>query len=135
MTSNSTSTLYSLLRHAAPNLTRHFFACRTAVRPSHGQQCLKSHRQPIRYHSVRNTPFLQAFRSQSTSTAQSAQRSPLGQLSKTFGQKVEPAATEPVKRFFPSTSTKAVAYWLLGSAASVYGIVVFGGLTRLTESG
>jgi hypothetical protein len=32
-------------------------------------------------------------------------------------------------------SDKVVAYWLLGSAASVFGIVVFGGLTRLTESG
>ena len=39
------------------------------------------------------------------------------------------------RRFFPSTSQKVVAYWLLGSAASVFGIVVFGGLTRLTESG
>ena len=39
------------------------------------------------------------------------------------------------RRFFPSTSQKIVAYWLLGSAASVFGIVVFGGLTRLTESG
>jgi cytochrome c oxidase assembly protein subunit 15 len=28
-----------------------------------------------------------------------------------------------------------VGYWLIGSAASVFGIVVFGGLTRLTESG
>ncbi|PGH13314.1 hypothetical protein AJ79_03730 [Helicocarpus griseus UAMH5409] len=36
---------------------------------------------------------------------------------------------------FPDISSKAVAYWLLGSAASVFGIVVFGGLTRLTESG
>lgn len=36
---------------------------------------------------------------------------------------------------FPKTSTNTVAYWLLGSAASVFGIVVFGGLTRLTESG
>jgi hypothetical protein len=36
---------------------------------------------------------------------------------------------------FPRTSTNTVAYWLLGSAASVFGIVVFGGLTRLTESG
>jgi cytochrome c oxidase assembly protein subunit 15 len=36
---------------------------------------------------------------------------------------------------FPKTSSKSVAYWLLGSAASVFGIVVFGGLTRLTESG
>ncbi|KAF2870053.1 electron transfer protein 1, mitochondrial precursor [Massariosphaeria phaeospora] len=35
----------------------------------------------------------------------------------------------------PKTSSKSVAYWLLGSAASVFGIVVFGGLTRLTESG
>ena len=38
-------------------------------------------------------------------------------------------------RSFPNTSSKSVAYWLLGSAASVFGIVVFGGLTRLTESG
>ncbi|ODA82382.1 hypothetical protein RJ55_00889 [Drechmeria coniospora] len=38
-------------------------------------------------------------------------------------------------RAFPQTSSKGVAYWLLGSAASVFGIVVFGGLTRLTESG
>ncbi|KNG50821.1 cytochrome c oxidase assembly protein cox15 [Stemphylium lycopersici] len=36
---------------------------------------------------------------------------------------------------FPKTTSKSVAYWLLGSAASVFGIVVFGGLTRLTESG
>ncbi|CAF9907329.1 MAG: Cytochrome c oxidase assembly protein cox15 [Heterodermia speciosa] len=36
---------------------------------------------------------------------------------------------------FPAVSRKIVAYWLLGSAASVFGIVVFGGLTRLTESG
>ncbi|KAF2735846.1 electron transfer protein 1, mitochondrial precursor [Polyplosphaeria fusca] len=36
---------------------------------------------------------------------------------------------------FPKTSERAVAYWLLGSAASVFGIVIFGGLTRLTESG
>lgn len=36
---------------------------------------------------------------------------------------------------FPHVSSKYVAYWLLGSAASVFGIVIFGGLTRLTESG
>ncbi|KIW78470.1 hypothetical protein Z517_08306 [Fonsecaea pedrosoi CBS 271.37] len=39
------------------------------------------------------------------------------------------------RNFFPDTSSNTVAYWLLGSAASVFGIVVFGGLTRLTESG
>lgn len=41
----------------------------------------------------------------------------------------------PSKSSFPKTSDKIVAYWLLGSAASVFGIVIFGGLTRLTESG
>lgn len=38
-------------------------------------------------------------------------------------------------RSWPETTSTSVAYWLLGSAASVFGIVVFGGLTRLTESG
>ncbi|KAI1822842.1 putative cytochrome c oxidase assembly protein [Xylaria intraflava] len=45
------------------------------------------------------------------------------------------APSQVAKRSFPNTSSKSVAYWLLGSAASVFGIVVFGGLTRLTESG
>ncbi|KKA30042.1 hypothetical protein TD95_001506 [Thielaviopsis punctulata] len=37
---------------------------------------------------------------------------------------------------FPEkTTSKAVAVWLIGSAISVFGIVVWGGLTRLTESG
>jgi cytochrome c oxidase assembly protein subunit 15 len=36
---------------------------------------------------------------------------------------------------FPKTNAKVVGYWLVGSAVSVFGIVVFGGLTRLTESG
>ncbi|KAM7223939.1 Cytochrome oxidase assembly domain containing protein [Rhypophila decipiens] len=39
------------------------------------------------------------------------------------------------KSSFPETDDKAVGYWLLGSAVSVFGIVVWGGLTRLTESG
>jgi cytochrome c oxidase assembly protein subunit 15 len=44
-------------------------------------------------------------------------------------------ATVKAKSSFPKISDKSVAYWLLGSAASVFGIVIFGGLTRLTESG
>ncbi|EHK23914.1 uncharacterized protein TRIVIDRAFT_45836, partial [Trichoderma virens Gv29-8] len=39
------------------------------------------------------------------------------------------------KAFPKKTTSKAVALWLIGSAASCFGIVVFGGLTRLTESG
>ena len=43
--------------------------------------------------------------------------------------------TDQSDGFFPHYTDKAVGYWLLASAASVFGIVVFGGLTRLTESG
>lgn len=46
------------------------------------------------------------------------------------------AAADAAKKAFPEkTTSKAVAYWLMGSAISVFGIVVWGGLTRLTESG
>jgi cytochrome c oxidase assembly protein subunit 15 len=58
--------------------------------------------------------------------------SPLSSLSQTISHTEEKVAS---KKFFPETSSRGVAYWLLGSAASVFGIVVFGGLTRLTESG
>ncbi|CAO3619128.1 unnamed protein product [Mucor hiemalis] len=35
----------------------------------------------------------------------------------------------------PTVSKPAVAYWLYFNAGMVFGIVVVGGLTRLTESG
>jgi hypothetical protein len=38
-------------------------------------------------------------------------------------------------RQMPAADHRAVGYWLLGSSAAVFGIIVFGGLTRLTESG
>ncbi|EON68122.1 cytochrome c oxidase subunit XV assembly protein [Coniosporium apollinis CBS 100218] len=122
---------FPLLRRAAPRLSKEFFVC--SVRPASTRAS-----QPV-YRSVRQTPFLQAFRSQTThahrpgtSTALGRDgSSPLGALSGTISLK-SPAAR---KAFFPEASDKAVAYWLFGSAASVFGIVVFGGLTRLTESG
>lgn len=48
---------------------------------------------------------------------------------------VAKAAKAKAKYEFPKTTSKAVGYWLIGSAVSVFGIVVWGGLTRLTESG
>ncbi|KAF3223103.1 Cytochrome c oxidase assembly protein cox15 [Orbilia oligospora] len=45
------------------------------------------------------------------------------------------ATTKTKSSSFPDTSEKVVGYWLLGSAGLVFGIVVLGGLTRLTESG
>jgi len=54
--------------------------------------------------------------------------------SSTVANAAEEGATK-AKSSFPQVSDKSVAYWLLGSAVSVFGIVIFGGLTRLTESG
>jgi cytochrome c oxidase assembly protein subunit 15 len=61
--------------------------------------------------------------------------SPLSSLSQTIAAHEAKNSHLHAKKFFPETSSKPVAYWLLGSAASVFGIVIFGGLTRLTESG
>jgi cytochrome c oxidase assembly protein subunit 15 len=99
------------------------------------------------YKSARQTPFLSAFRAraaparQQSTTAPSS--SPLSELSKTIGQSSASAkntigqqsSARLKKSYFPETTRKSVGYWLLASSASVFGIVIFGGLTRLTESG
>ncbi|KAI5778365.1 cytochrome oxidase assembly protein-domain-containing protein [Geopyxis carbonaria] len=46
-----------------------------------------------------------------------------------------PQSPVKIKASWPDTSDRAVGYWLLGSSVLVFGIVVLGGLTRLTESG
>ena len=123
---------FPLLRRVAPRLSREFFTC---------QACGKASPPPglrPQFESVRQTPFLQAFRSQTTQAPKHAvdnTTSPLGALSGTIGVKSAANRAKPKSNSFPEISDKAVAYWLLGSAASVFGIVVFGGLTRLTESG
>jgi hypothetical protein len=108
------------LRTAAPRLTRRLFVCRP---------CLNSSLRPT---TRRTAPsVLKSVRWKSTQALRS---------SATVGPGASLASEAPVKGSassgsFPGTSSKSVAYWLLGSAASVFGIVVFGGLTRLTESG
>ena len=56
-----------------------------------------------------------------------------GDGARAYAEAVENAPTR--KRLPEFTSSKAVGLWLLGSAVSVFGIIIFGGLTRLTESG
>ncbi|MCJ1362691.1 Cytochrome c oxidase assembly protein cox15 [Acarospora aff. strigata] len=123
---------FPALRSAAPRLSREFFVCRRCLRrPPPAVSSAQTSKQ--------TSPFLQAFRSSSTQTPQLNQAgseakwrasTPLASLSKTISSSKTTRAS-----FFPEVSDKVVAYWLLGSAASVFGIVVFGGLTRLTESG
>ena len=104
---------FATLRRATPQLSQEFFTCRTLL-------------QRTRHGSPLPSTFFQAFRHQTSQT-----------ISQTSTPLSSPAIASNIKanRSFPKTSDKIVAYWLLGSAASVFGIVVFGGLTRLTESG
>lgn len=73
-----------------------------------------------------------------TAATVKAPESPLGGLANGFArgqQAIKNAAEKKARPFFPDISSKGVGYWLIGSAGLVFGIVVLGGLTRLTESG
>ena len=109
------------------NLIRDSLVCRRCIQ----QQAATRHNA---FRSTKSTPFLRAFRqphlrkqsSAPTATAPSSILPPLSRAKDSASAKGSS---------FPETSSKSVAYWLLASATSVFGIVVFGGLTRLTESG
>ncbi|KAK4242815.1 hypothetical protein C8A03DRAFT_39973 [Achaetomium macrosporum] len=68
-------------------------------------------------------------------------QTPLGSLSSSITKsassvaQTSSAGSSGKSSSFPETNAKVVGYWLIGSAVSVFGIVVWGGLTRLTESG
>lgn len=123
------------LRQVAPRLARHLFQrprqCSNPLkaRPvissslllkSRGLRCLKTSTK----HNAAATGDIWA----TVSPPKAPDAPALGRLTKAGKAKAH-------KYFFPELSEKPVAYWLLGSAASVFGLVVFGGLTRLTESG
>ena len=121
---------FPALKKAAPRLSRQFFSCLQCSR-------MVPKARPT-------TLYLKAFKSSTRRTIASSSdafsspsgaSSTLASLSKSISQKTERTTRVVRTAFFPETSDKVVAYWLLGSAASVFGIVVFGGLTRLTESG
>ncbi|KAK0120291.1 Cytochrome c oxidase assembly protein cox15 [Cadophora gregata] len=132
--------LLSSLRRTGPKITNDFFICQRCLRQS--PSILSKVKTPgklnlsrsIRFNS--NTAFADAAASK---------KSPLSNLSETIyiskkaaekaAQEARRGASEGKKGFWPETSSNAVGYWLLASAGSVFGIVVFGGLTRLTESG
>jgi hypothetical protein len=110
-----------LLRTAAPRLTRQFFTCQAHRVPQ--RKCIAAGVQRTSQPS-----WILQCHYQSTHAPQ--------HVSGIIGNGIGAAAGQTVKKStFPQTSDKSVAYWLLGSAASVFGIVIFGGLTRLTESG
>lgn len=127
----SLGTSLPVWRSLAPRLSRDLFTCGKCLR-NQGYAAKSIRRfaalpspQPSR---IRSSLFTDKNRQFFTSSIRRSTASPAIE-----GAFEESAAK--AKSSFPKISDKAVAYWLLGSAASVFGIVVFGGLTRLTESG
>ncbi|RDW75301.1 cytochrome c oxidase assembly protein COX15 [Coleophoma cylindrospora] len=121
------------IRRAAPKLSKDFFIChRCRSTPSPTLRKAQALGNGFRSNNIRffNTATVPG----ANPNAAFNKASPLASLSQNIAQ--AGAKEHGVKQSsFPATSSKSVAYWLLGSAASVFGIVVFGGLTRLTESG
>ncbi|KAJ9221519.1 hypothetical protein DTO271D3_777 [Paecilomyces variotii] len=121
-----------MFRSLAPRVAKDFFTCR---------QCLQNQRNatnPFRARFFTSLPLSNSSRVNSILPvkktnifASSLRPKRLSTVAATVEQSTSSKATSS----FPDVSSKSVAYWLLGSAVSVFGIVVFGGLTRLTESG
>lgn len=124
------------LRDAAPNLSKRFFTCRaqiqTTPRIPFRSRCQTTNLRNGRCSSPSIHISIRAFRSE-TCLKRSAS---IPQALQAESHEQESQSKDGAKSSrWPDTSSNTVAYWLLASAASVFGIVVFGGLTRLTESG
>ncbi|KAI5817804.1 cytochrome oxidase assembly protein-domain-containing protein [Pyronema omphalodes] len=114
------------LRSAKPLLNTKLFPTRTCT----GASSLRNLSPTFSSIVAKNrTTFARSF-SSTLKTRQSAAPT-LGNLADSItAQQAGKAA-----RSWPEISDKKVGYWLMGSATLVFGIVVLGGLTRLTESG
>ncbi|KAI8965165.1 COX15-CtaA-domain-containing protein [Daldinia sp. FL1419] len=112
------------IRRATARISPNPFVCR---------QCLRAQPSSRVFRALQQQQQQQVRRA---STAGEAKANTTTKFARYFtSAAVASEAPQVVKSVFPETSSKGVAYWLIGSAASVFGIVVFGGLTRLTESG
>ncbi|KAI2626942.1 COX15-CtaA-domain-containing protein [Hypomontagnella submonticulosa] len=112
------------IRRTVPKLAPSRFVCR---------QCLRQQQPHAASSRILRSLHMRFASTTTTKTGSESQ----ARFARYFTSTAVPAnaSVQAAKRAFPETSSKPVAYWLIGSAASVFGIVVFGGLTRLTESG
>lgn len=68
-------------------------------------------------------------------TARITPRSSIGWLTKPLGQRLASTVAQGVGVESIAKTDKYVGFWLLGCCGTVFGTVVLGGVTRLTESG
>ncbi|KAF7586424.1 Cytochrome c oxidase assembly protein cox15 [Aspergillus hancockii] len=124
----------SLIRSFNSRVSREFFTCRQCLGRTQNYATKSAFRR--NFGASPFTPNTNKFNS-AASFARAKKVFSNVFMRSASGSAVADAAegASKAKSRFPKVSDKTVAYWLLGSAASVFGIVVFGGLTRLTESG
>ncbi len=126
------ASIFSGLRRAAPRISKDFFICHRCAKQT--RPAMGPLRMPIRANTARTIRFNSSAAAFSKDAR--ANTSPLAALSQSIGKEGRKAVDKTLKEpFFPKQTSNTVAYFLIGSAASVFGLVVFGGLTRLTESG
>lgn len=124
-----------LLRQSAPHLTKRFFTCPqsrakiSTFRQSRATHSLTDQTAGIYNLTKRPSSICRGFHHTGFATAPDRFRSTQ------FRALSSGSTTASSKSYFPEENAKSAGYWLLASAASVFGLVVFGGLTRLTESG
>ncbi|RAK97748.1 cytochrome c oxidase assembly protein cox15 [Aspergillus ibericus CBS 121593] len=126
-----------LIRSFAPRLSRELFTCRQCLIRTQNHAAKSAFRRQFSA-----LPITQNANGRANAALQARARKLFASsLRRTVSGSAAPEAiaaqegAAKAKSNFPDVSDKKVAYWLLASAASVFGIVVFGGLTRLTESG
>ncbi|KAG9246857.1 cytochrome c oxidase assembly protein-like protein cox15 [Calycina marina] len=126
------TSIFTGIRWAAPRLSPELLICHQCLMKAPTARISASRAQSlrnIRFNSTANATQQAAF----------AQAKTVADRSISNAKSEFSAGTEEISKgkakFFPKHSSKSVAYWLFASAGSVFGIVVFGGLTRLTESG
>lgn len=140
---SASSPFFRALREAAPTLSKRFFGCQsrgTEATRHHFGDSIPSTFTKLSTRRTHSTDAQKLFASRWSSAK--ARTNMVKIYSRAFSQSARRSDTAAFgeqavlkKSRFPDASSNTVAYWLLGSAASVFGIVVFGGLTRLTESG
>ena len=134
--------IYALFRKEAPKLGRMYSTCLSQRQLAQPKACLRypvkklgksSVSKPLSLVSAQASPLRSDVPSEELKFL-----APSSHLLVTKEQKPDTdsfSESRTGRYFFPKVTHRTVAYWLLGSAASIFGIVVFGGLTRLTESG
>ncbi|GAQ03374.1 electron transfer protein 1, mitochondrial [Aspergillus lentulus] len=124
-----------MFRSLAPRFSKEFFTCRQCLGRTQNYATKSAFRKKfagLSFGQKSSIASPNAFRVTATKFLSPISRRAVS--GSAIAGALEDGASK-AKSSFPKVSDKIVAYWLLGSAASVFGIVVFGGLTRLTESG